>query len=439
MDQLYKQLLSEFLSFRSISTDPQFAPEITKTVAWLKETFEAQGFAVNVVEGYDNPLVVATYTIDPSYKTVLVYGHYDVQPASGDEGWHSDPFMLSERSGRIYGRGVIDNKGQHLVHAVNIFEHIQNRTLGYNIVFFIEGGEEIGSPHLEQFMHDHKDLVRSDFVLLSDGEMLSDTPVIESGFRGVFNGLLTVQVGTADLHSGTYGGIAPNAIHELAKIIAGLYRADNTLFDRSLYQGVSGIDPGVLADNARIPFSEEEYGRMTGRKTVFVQPGMDVYTCSGLMPSIEITGIAGGYAGDGYRNAIPYRASAKVNVRLAPSQEPKRIYENLEKAIRAVAPPYVDVTLSYDQSGKGTLLDPANEYVRKASSIFEQVWGKKPVFKYVGGSLPIVTLFNEELHTPLVMAPLVNEDCNMHGANENFDCSYLDKAMAFSKRFFART
>lgn len=439
MMENYKKLLSELIGFKSISADAVFQNEILKAVAWYKSLFETNGLIVKVIEGYDNPLIVASYVTDPSLKTVLIYGHYDVQPASIEDGWSSEPFELAEKENRLWGRGVIDNKGQSLVHIVNVLDHIKNKTLTYNVKFLIEGNEETGSPHLQEFIQAYQDDLRADFALLSDGEMLSNLPAIEIGFRGIFNATLNVSVGTTDIHSGSYGGVAPNAVHELAKIISRFYKQDNTLFSQAMYKDAVVITPEMIADSKKVPFSPDEYQKATGRKVVFSQPGIDVHLRAGLMPSIEVTGIAGGYVGEGYRNAIAHKASAKLNVRLSPSQNPEKVFESFKKSLAEIVPKYVSFDLTYDQASKGTLLKTKSEYVAKAAVIMEKVWQTKPALKYVGGSLPIVTLFNELLSVPLVMAPLANDDCNMHGADENFDLLYLKKAMEFSQQFLGET
>ncbi|PJA19228.1 MAG: hypothetical protein COX61_01780, partial [Candidatus Brennerbacteria bacterium CG_4_10_14_0_2_um_filter_43_14] len=179
MIEQYKQLLKDFVAFQSVSTDTQFQPEIQKTVAWLQRVFGQNGFSVRIITGYDNPLVIASFVYDPALETVLIYGHYDVQPAKVDEGWTSDPFTLTEMNRRLVGRGAIDNKGQVLVHMVNVFAHIKSKTLGYNVKFMIEGNEETGSPLLEQFIASNSALLAADFVLISDGEISGGKPNIE--------------------------------------------------------------------------------------------------------------------------------------------------------------------------------------------------------------------------------------------------------------------
>ncbi|KKU46864.1 MAG: ArgE/DapE/Acy1 family protein [Parcubacteria group bacterium GW2011_GWF2_46_8] len=166
----YKQLLSEVIKFQSASTDAQYQDEIQKTVNWYKNIFETDGFKVNVITGYDNPIIIASYAADPQYKTCLIYGHYDVQPASKNEGWDNDPFTLTEKNGRLVARGVIDNKGQNLVHISTVIELIKEKSLGYNVTFMIEGNEETGSPHLETFIKDNQELLEADFVIQSNDQ-----------------------------------------------------------------------------------------------------------------------------------------------------------------------------------------------------------------------------------------------------------------------------
>lgn len=439
MFEQYKGFLNELVGFRSVSTDASFLPEIQKIVEWYRDFFVRSGFSVNVVQGYDNPLIIADYVLDPGLKTVLIYGHYDVQPAQKEEGWESEPFELSERNDRLYARGVIDNKGQHLVHVMSVIEAIKNKVLGYNIKFFLEGNEETGSSNLEKFIKEKKDLLKADFVMLSDGEISGGGPNIEIGFRGVFNSTLKISVGSVDLHSGMYGGFAPNAIHELAKIVAQFYDKDNKLADPGFYLETTPLTDEVLENNKNIPFSETEYQRITGRKKFFTQDNLDFYTRTGLLPSVEVTGIQAGYSGEGYRNSIPHKAEAKINVRLSPTQEPEKVFQTLKNFLKKIIPDYVVWELSFDQHNKGVFIDVNNQEVINASKVLEAVWQKPVILKYVGGSLPIITYFKDILGLAVLSIPLVNEDCNMHGANENFELFYLEKAMEFSKKFFSQT
>lgn len=437
MFEQYKQLLSQFISFRSVSTDSKFRPEIRKTAGWLRDLLRRQGFTVQLIEGYDNPIVFASYQVDRNRETILIYGHYDVQPAEQNEGWHSDPFVLTEREGRLFARGVVDNKGQLMIHLVNAFNQIKNKTLGYNLKFLIEGNEETGSDKLENFISNYRELLKADFVLLSDGEISGGRPNLEIGFRGGFNATLTVRTGKIDLHSGLYGSAAPNALHELIKILNQLFDwRQNKIAIPGFYASVKPLSQEERKNTRSLLFDLNEYKKTTGCQTLLLEKGNNFYAQTGLRPAIEITGIAGGYTGEGYRNAIPYQAQAKINFRLTAEQEPQKIIQLFQKWLKRTVPKYVEFELVAETGYQGIKLRSKNQYLERAKQILERVWQKKVAWKYVGGGLPIVTHFDQLLRIPQVIVPLANEDCAMHGANENFDLSYWQKAMRFSQEFF---
>ncbi|MEW5805654.1 MAG: M20/M25/M40 family metallo-hydrolase [Patescibacteria group bacterium] len=436
MFEQYKQLLQEFIRFKSISTDANFQSEIKKAVDWLKNLFQVNGFQVQVFEGYDNPIVLASYQVDPNLKTALIYGHYDVQPAEKADGWNSEPFELTERENRLFARGAIDNKGQVMVHLVNAFEQIKNKTLGYNLKFLIEGNEETGSGKIEKFIQDNQELLKANFVLLSDGEISGGQPNLEVGFRGGFNLTLTVKTGKVDLHSGIFGSAAPNALHELFRILNQIFDwQENKIVIPEFYDSVEPVDEEIKKNNRQIPFKQSEYEKMTGCKALLLEQGNDFYTQTGLRPAIEITGLVGGYAGEGYKNAIPYQAQAKINFRLTAEQKPEKVFELFKNWLAKIMPEYLDFELEQSSPYEGVKLEINNQYVEKAKQVLEQVWQDQVIFKYVGGGLPIVTYFNQILQIPQLLVPLASEDCAMHGANENFDLGYWQKAMAFSEQF----
>jgi acetylornithine deacetylase/succinyl-diaminopimelate desuccinylase-like protein len=234
-----------------------------------------------------------------------------------------------------------------------------------------------------------------------------------------------------------YGSAAPNAIHELTKVIASLYDKENKIAIPGFYDNVLPITQEILDNNKTIPFSQEEYQRITTRKAMLVQDNYDFYTQIGLLPAIEVSGIQAGYMGQGYRNAIPGQASAKINFRLVKNQEAQQIIELVKKHIRAVLPEYADFEFITSDPYQGIVLDVNNEYTQKAKAILESVWAKPAILKYNGGGLPITTYFGQVLKIPQVLIPFANEDCNMHGANENFDLAYLEKAISFSQRFLS--
>lgn len=433
MTQSYLNLLTQFISFKSISTDPAYKQEMQKTVQWLKTTFETHGFTAEIIEGYDNPIIIAKYTKDSSLKTCLIYGHYDVQPAELSDGWASDPFTLTQRTNRLYARGGIDNKGQVAIHMAAIFELIQENKLKHNITFMIEGNEETGSPHLPTFIQDHKDKLACDLVMISDGEITAESPVIELGFRGGFNSTLTITTASNDLHSGIYGGAVPSASYELSKLLSTLFNSDNQVAIPHFYDDVDPIDGRM-----NIPFSFAEFTKITGAKALVKEQNIDYYNQTGLRPTLQITGIQSGYVGDGYKNIVPSKATAKINARLVKKQDPNKIASLLTQYIKDNLPAYVDHTFTVTDPYEGIKLDVENDYVKKAATILEQAYNKKPLYKYSGGGLPVVTEFQKILAKPQVLVPFANEDCAMHGVNENFDLKFAESAYQFSKLYFSQ-
>jgi acetylornithine deacetylase/succinyl-diaminopimelate desuccinylase-like protein len=433
----YRKLLDEAIKLRSISTDSQFAGDIAATAEWFKQIFEDKGFKAEVVTGYDNPIVVAHLEIDPSYKTCLVYGHYDVQPASQEEGWDSDPFIATERDGRIYARGAVDNKGQVLVHVAAIFDLIDSKELKYNIKFMIEGSEEIGSDMMQEFIEAKKDLLKADFALVSDGEIVGEHPTIELGFRGGLNSTLTVKTSSKDIHSGLFGGISPNALEELTNLLSKMYDSDRKITVKGFYDDVLPVTEDEIAAHSKIPFDMDQYLANSGTKAAIPEKGYDNYTSGSLRPSIQVTGVQGGYNGEGYRNSIPGSAVAKINFRLVDKQNPQKIAELFEQFIKENLPEYVEYEFKPEQLYEGIKLDINNEYIRKAEKVLQESFGADPYLKFVGGGLPIITYFNNYLGIPQVVTPLANEDCNMHGANENYNVEILEKALKFSRGFFS--
>ncbi len=433
---LYRKLLTELIKLKSISTDATFAGEIEKTVEWLGKLFSENGFRVEVIQGYDNPIIIAEYVVSEKAQTCLVYGHYDVQPAEIGDGWKHDPFDLFELDGRLLGRGVVDNKGQFLVHVATILSLIKEKKLAFNVKFMIEGNEETGSPLIEGFVRKHKDLLKADFSLISDGEMNIKEPNIEAGFRGGFNSTLTITTAKSDMHSGIFGGAVPSSVLEMTKFISALYDENNAVTVKGFYTDVDEIKGSIKKNNEELPFDEKEYLKVAGVKALVKEKGIDVYSQVGLRPSIQVTGMQSGYVGEGYRNSIPAKTTAKINFRLVKSQSPTGVAKLFKDYLKKTLPDYVDYEFEVTDPYEGIKLDLDNPVVERTRKILEKVYENKVVFKFSGGGLPIVTLFDEILKTPNVLVPLGNEDCAMHAANENYDLKYLDKALEFSREFF---
>lgn len=430
----YTNLLRPFLSFKSISTDIEFKSDIEGCASWLVSLFKDNGFDAKTIEGYGNPIVIASIEVDPNFETCLIYGHYDVQPASLDEGWMNDPFELTEVEGRIFARGVVDNKGQVMIHIATVFDLLKEKKLKYNIKFLIEGDEESASPHLEEFFEDNAEDLRCDFVLISDGELTMNHPSIDVAFRGVINATLVISTSQKDNHSGLYGGSIPNSAGVLSKLLSKMHDEDGNL-------NISGIDNSldipkeIIQNNKSIPFYLDEFKKNTGVRTRLNESITDFYTQVGLLTSAEITTLNSGYLGDGYRNAIPGRAEAKINFRVSPLHTNQQIKRAFVQFIKDNVPEYSEYTLIFDQENEAINLDRDNEYMKNAKELLEKIYGKQTFYKYCGAIVPIAGYFAKFLNVPVLDVGLGNEDCNMHGVNENFEIETLRKGLMFSRAF----
>jgi acetylornithine deacetylase/succinyl-diaminopimelate desuccinylase-like protein len=434
----YLELLREFIRIPSVSTDPAHTKDVAATAQWLHDMFDEAGFTSELITDYDNPLVLARYDVEGATQTVMIYGHYDVQPAAKEDGWESEPFELTEKDGRLIARGAIDNKGQVLVHIATVLHLIQVGALKYNVIFFIEGNEETGSPHLESFVRENINKLTSDYILVSDGEIVGEYPIIEVGFRGVMNAELRISTSHTELHSGLVGGTVPNAAHEMARFLAGLHTDLNKVMIPGFYDAVREPTPAQLDNNASIPFTEADYLKITGTKYYTTESNYDVYTQTGLRPSLEVTGLESGYIGPGYKNGVPPRAMARFNFRFVADQDPEDIAKKFKEYVASVLPSYVDHELIIDESAKPVFLDISDPIFSTVSKLLADVYGQRVINKYVGGSIPIVGTFQELLGVPQLLIPLANEDCNMHGIHENFRIDLLKKGLQFSEGFFSK-
>ena len=435
----YKKLLGEFITFESVSTDPVFKPKIRATANWLKSVFEKNGFSVHIVEGYGNPIVVAHYTVHQLLKTCLIYGHYDVQPASKEDGWKSDPFTLRESKGRLIARGAVDNKGQVSIHMATIFSLIKKKSLNYNVTFLIEGDEESGTGDIAGFLKENRDLIASDFVLISDGEISACYPTLEAGFRGVLNATLTINTSDRDLHSGLYGGAVPNAAHELTIMLDKLFDEESyTVSIPGFYENVPDVSKSQLTDSKNLPFSLSGVKSVTGIKNMLLEKGHNFHTQVGFRPTVQVTGLSSGYTGVGFRNSVPHTATAKLNFRLVPEQDPREIAKKVSLYIKQISPKHAEVIFKAGESSKGVRLDVENEYTGNVKKMMEKIYKKKVLVKHCGATLPIVTEIDRLLGVPQILAPLANEDCRMHAVDENYEIGHARKALALSWSLFEK-
>jgi acetylornithine deacetylase/succinyl-diaminopimelate desuccinylase-like protein len=434
----YLQLLTRFVAHASVSTDPAFLPHIQATAQDLASWLGEQGFKPEVIEGYENPLVFATYAADPAYPTCLVYGHYDVQPASKEDGWESDPFALSQKDGRLVARGAVDNKGQFLAHLTVITELIRSGGLKWNIEVLVEGNEETGSHGLTRFLQEHPEKIGSSVALISDGEIHSLAPKIEIGYRGTVQIEVTARTSAQDLHSGLFGGTVPNAARELGRLLESMYGVGGALTVEGVAAGAHQPNPQERAWADQTTPTKEVYSTLSGTKTVWSEEGQSLGSQLIFRPAIEIIGLASGYMGTGFRNSIPATAQAKLNVRLAPGQHAEEIFEAVVAHLKAHAPEYLEVTFSHDGHSEGTLVEATRPIFQHAAALLEQTYGTAPTMAYCGASLPFLLGFQAVPNLDLLLVPLGNDDCLMHAVGENIAVANVEKALAFSTAFFSQ-
>ncbi len=435
----YLSLLKEYISFQSISTDKSFSPEMTKTANWLKQQFEANKFDVQLVEWYGNPIVIARYHHDDTLPTVLIYGHYDVQPAEQEDGWEQSPFDLRVTEQRLYARGAVDNKGQCAVHMTTVFELIKNDALAYNVVFMIEGDEETGSPLMPQFVKDYAQELKADFAMISDGEIMGNNPQIETGFRGGFNTTLTIRTARTDLHSGIYGGVAASSSHEMLLFLSKMY--DPATYNITIpwfYDDVAHITEQEHQNNQKIPFSEQSVTKIIEAKAFVRDTQYLPIENVAYRPTAQVTGMSAGYTGEGYRNGIPATATAKINFRLVKNQDPHKIVALFKDFVAKNLPDHLTYDLEINDPYSASRVDINNDYVTKTKETLEKTYGEEVIFAACGGGLPIVGLFEEYLSLTNVLVPFGNDDCNMHGVSENFRVDLVKKALEFSKEFLSK-
>lgn len=430
----YRQLLEEYVRFQSISPDRAFVAACETTANWLMALFERAGFQTSLLtHDQTNPVVLASFEVSPSAPTVLIYGHYDVQPISEASAWVSDPFELSEREGKLFARGVADNKGQTLIHIATVLDLIESGQLSKNIKFLIEGNEETGSPHLGDILSSQAATLTCDQLIISDGSVTDNRPTIDVSLRGMICVTIAVQTAATALHSGVFGGAVPNAAHELSKLLSSLFDADEHVLIPGFYKGAKGLPRDRKVDEKRQRFIQS----ISGVKGFRLESRSDFDTQTGLRPMLQVTSLQSGYTGDGYSNFVPDRATAKLNVRLVPKQDSAAVREAIHSFIKANIPPDVDIEVTSTEPVPPIDLITDKRKLAPITNILEAVYKKPVAYRHVGGTLGILSELRRLTGTAPLLISLANEDCHMHGPNENFSLDLISKGLVFSKAFFS--
>ncbi len=429
-DRFLNELL-DLLRIPSVSAKAEHKPDMIACAEAVKQRLlEAGVDKAEIYQTAGHPVVFAQKIIDPSKPTVLVYGHYDVQPAEPLELWNSGPFDPVIIDGKIFARGSCDDKGQMYMHVKALETLIQTNTLENNIKFCIEGEEEVGSPNLAKFVIANKELLKADCVLISDSAMISlDTPSLDIGLRGLSYIEVEVTGPNRDLHSGVYGGAVANPITILAKMIASLHDENNHITIPGFYDDVLISSEEERKLMAEAPFNEHEYKGDLGVVELWGEKGYSTNERTGIRPTIELNGIWGGYIGEGAKTVLPSKAYAKISARLVPDQSSVKISDLLINHLHTIAPPYVTVKATLHHGGEPYLTPIDSNAYQAAAKAIETSFGKTPIPVRGGGSIPICSLFEKELGVKVVLMGFGLDSDNLHSPNEKFDLANFYKGI----------
>lgn len=423
--------LFSLIRIPSISAQPEHHDDMLACAErWRQLLLEAGADEAMVMPSQGNPMVFAQKTVNPKAKTVLIYAHYDVMPAEPLELWKSAPFEPEVRDGHIWARGADDDKGQSFI-QVKAFEYlVKNGLLTHNVKFIFEGEEEIGSPSLEAFCQDHRELLKADVILVSDTSMLgADLPSLTTGLRGLAYWEIEVTGPNRDLHSGHFGGAVANPINVLCQMLARVVDADGRITVPGFYDDVEEVPQAERDMIAHIPFDVEKYKAAIGVKELFDEKGYSTLERNSCRPSFDICGIWGGYTGEGSKTVLPSKAYAKVSCRLVPHQDHHKISQLFADYIQSIAPATVQVKVTPMHGGQGYVCPITLPAYQAAEKGFEKAFGRKPLAVRRGGSIPIISTFEQVLGIKTVLMGFGLESNAIHSPNENMPLDILRKGI----------
>ena len=423
--------LFSLIRIPSISALPEHKSDMNACAErWKELLLEAGADEVEIMPSAGNPIVFGKKIVDPSAKTVLVYAHYDVMPAEPLDLWKSQPFEPEIRDGHIWARGADDDKGQAFI-QVKAFEYlVKHNLLKNNVKFIFEGEEEIGSPSLEAFCEEHKELLKADVILVSDTSMLgADLPSLTTGLRGLAYWEIEVTGPNRDLHSGHFGGAVANPINVLCGMIDKVVDRDGRITIPAFYDDVEEVSQAERDMIANIPFDEEKYKKAIGVKALFGEKGYSTLERNSCRPSFDVCGIWGGYTGEGSKTVLPSKAYAKVSCRLVPHQDHHTISKMFADYIVSIAPDTVQVKVTPMHGGEGYVCPITLPAYKAAEKGFEIAFGKKPLAVRRGGSIPIISTFEKVLGIKTVLMGFGLESDAIHSPNENFNLDIFRKGI----------
>ncbi|MCG6980741.1 MAG: dipeptidase [Deltaproteobacteria bacterium] len=430
--QQYVEELAEFLRIPSVSTESEHAADIRHAAMWVAKKLGKLGFQAELHETARHPVVFGHLLVDASLPTLLIYGHYDVQPPDPLAEWITPPFSPSIREGYIYARGATDNKGQCLTYlmAMEALLSVTGR-LPLNVKVLIEGEEEIGSPNLGQFLQKNRELLRTDVIAISDGSQFAPgIPAITYGLRGLCYLEIQIQGSNFDLHSGSFGGVVANPIQELIEMLSRLKNTDGIVAIPSFYDHVLELPPDERLEMSRLPVDEMQLKKYLGVEQLTGEPDYSIMERKTARPTLDINGIWGGFAGEGAKTIIPAKAGAKVSMRLVPNQRSSAINEQFKSFIRSIAPSTAKIQIAEMHGSDPVLIERNQPAMVAAAKAIEFGFDKKPVFIREGGSIPIVGLFKDVLDCgSILLLGWGSPDDGAHSPNERFSLEDFHRAI----------
>ncbi len=440
-EQLFLNELLEFLRIPSISTLPEHKNDVVRAAQFMADSLKGAGVEhVEVIATGKHPLVYGDWLHAPGKPTVLCYGHYDVQPPDPLDLWLSPPFEPSIRDGNIYARGACDDKGQVYMHvkAVQALRASNGGKLPVNVKFLIEGEEEVGGESISEYVPKHKDKLKADVALVSDTELFADgVPTLCIGLRGLMYLEIEAKGPSRDLHSGMYGGAAPNAVYGLIELLAQAKDADGHIRIPGIYDDVAAPDHAEVESWHRLPFSEQHFLRdEVGSTELTGEPEQSVLSRVWARPTFEVHGIAGGFTGAGAKTVIPAKAVAKVSVRLVPNQNPERVLSGVRAWVKDHTPKGIQTEIRVLSAGPAISVNPDHPAIDIAARVFSETMGKPTVFIRSGGSIPIVGEFANHLGIPTVLMGFGLPDDGLHSPNEKYRIDNYYLGIRTIARFF---
>jgi acetylornithine deacetylase/succinyl-diaminopimelate desuccinylase-like protein len=435
----YLDELKSLLAIPSISALPQHAGDVRRCAEWCADEMRRIGLQnVRLIDTPGNPVTYGDWLGAEGAPTILFYGHYDVQPVDPLDLWESPPFEATIRDGEIYARGSADDKGQVFMHFKAVEAHLkQNGRLPLNIKFILEGEEEVGSAHLDDFVRAHRSELAADVVVISDSPMFArGVPSICYGLRGLVYCQIDLRGSSTDLHSGSFGGAVSNPAMVLSQMLAQMKDRSGRVRIPGFYDDVVPLQEGERKAWAALPFNEKQYKKAFGIPKVYGETGYTTLERTWARPTFEVNGLLSGFTGEGAKTVLPAVSMAKVSMRLVPNQDPDKIAALFETYVQGVAPKTVQLKVTRMHGGKPWMTSYDNPFVQAAGRAIERGFGQKPVFTREGGSIPVVSTFQEELGLPSVLFGVGLPDENAHAPNEKLDVSNFQNGIIASATLY---